>query len=127
MYEAKDESIEFIIDTYEKFALSNYDYLSLAQFLTFYANQNDAIDVLDAKVRTITVDEDLLFYYLNLTITNTYNVASDNYRTIMLNAINMNQQRFCKLFNSSLNTGVTFQLLGNEYLRKIYCENCAKE
>ena len=127
MYEAKDESIEFIIDTYEKFALSNYDYLSLAQFLTFYANQNDAIDVLDAKVRTITVDEDLLFYYLNLTITNTYNVASDNYRTIMLNAINMNQQRFCKLFNSSLNTGVTFQLLGNEYLREIYCENCAKE
>tara|TARA_B110000116_G_scaffold141721_1_gene122837 strand:+ start:298 stop:2205 length:1908 start_codon:yes stop_codon:yes gene_type:complete len=127
MYEAKDESIEFIIDTYEKFALSNYDYLSLAQFLTFYSNQDDAIDVLDAKVRTITVDEDLLFYYLNLTITNTYNVASDNYRTIMLNAINMNQQRFCKLFNSSLNTGVTFQLLGNEYLRKIYCENCVKE
>ena len=127
MYDAKDESIEFIIDTYEKFALTNYDYVSLAQFLTFYSNQDDAIDVLDAKVRTITVDEDLLFYYLNLTITNAYNVASDNYRTIMLNAINMNQQRFCKLFNSYLNDGVTFQLLENAYLRKTYCENCVKD
>ena len=127
MYDAKDESIEFIIDTYEKFALTNYDYVSLAQFLTFYSNQDDAIDVLDAKVRTITVDEDLLFYYLNLTITNAYNVASDNYRTIMLNAINMNQQRFCKLFNSYLNDGVTFQLLENAYLKKTYCENCVKD
>lgn len=126
-YEAKDASIEFIIDTYENFNLSNYDYLSLAQFLTYYSNIDDAIDLLDEKVRTITVDEDLLFYYLNLTITNEYNVASDNYRTIMLNAIEMNKERFCKLYNSYLNEGVTFQLLENEYLRKTYCENCDKD
>tara|TARA_R110001606_G_scaffold280193_1_gene428693 strand:- start:23358 stop:25238 length:1881 start_codon:yes stop_codon:yes gene_type:complete len=126
-YDEKDESVEFIIDTYENFTLSNYDYLSLAQFLSFYANIDDATDLLDDKVRTITIDEDLLFYYLNLTITNTYNVASDNYRTIMLNAINMNKERFCKLFNSSLDKGVTFQLLESEYLRKTYCENCNKD
>jgi len=125
-YDEKDASVEFIIDTYENFTLSNYDYLSLAQFLTYYSNQDDATDLLDAKVRTITIDEDLLFYYLNLTITNEYNVASDNYRTIMLNAINMNKERFCKLFNSSLDNGVTFQLLENEYLRKTYCESCSK-
>ena len=44
----------------------------------------------------------------------------------MLNAINMNNDRFCKLFSSSLSDGVTFQLLENEYLRKTYCENCNK-
>jgi hypothetical protein len=126
-YDEKDESVEFIIDTYENFNLSNYDYLSLAQFLTYYSNKDDATDLLDDKVKTITIDEDLLFYYLNLTITNKYNVASDNYRTIMLNAINMNKERFCKLFNSSLEKGVTFQLLENEYLRKTYCENCKKD
>lgn len=125
-YDEKDYSVEFIIDTYENFKFSNYDYLSLAQFLTYYSNIDDATDLLDDKVRTITVDEDLLFYYLNLTITNKYNVASDNYRTIMLNAINMNKIRFCKLFNSSLEKGVTFQLLENEYLKKTYCENCSK-
>ena len=125
-YDAKDESVEFIIDTYENFNLSNYDYLSLAQFLTHYSNKDDATELLDDKVRTITVDEDLLFYYLNLTITNKYNVESENYRTIMLNGINMNKKRFCKLFNSALIDGVTFQLLENEYLRKTYCENCEK-
>ena len=126
-YDAKDASLDFIIDTYENFNLADYDYLSLAQFLNYYSNKEDAIDLLDEKVRTITVDEDLLFYYLNLTITNKYNVASNNYRTMMLNAINLNEKRFCKLFNSSLNEGVTFQLLENEYLRNTYCESCVKE
>jgi hypothetical protein len=126
-YDEKDASVEFIVDSYENFNLSDYDYLSLAQFLTYYSNIDDATDLLEEKVRTITIDEDLLFYYLNLTITNKYNVASKNYRTIMLNAINMNRERFCKLFNSSLDNGVTFQLLENEYLRKTYCENCEKD
>jgi outer membrane protein OmpA-like peptidoglycan-associated protein len=126
-YDEKDFSVTFILNTYKNFNLSNYDYLSLAQFLTYYANIDDSIDLLDEKVRTITVDEDLLFYYLNLTITKKQNVAASNYRTIMLNAINMNKERFCKLFNASLDSGVTFQLLENEYLRKTYCENCKKE
>ena len=126
MYDEKDESVEFIIDTYENVKLSNYDYLSLAQFLNHYSNKDEATYLLDDVVRTITVDEDLLFYYLNLTITNKYNVASQGYRTIMLNAINMNQKRFCNLFNPSSEGGVTFQLLENKYLKKTYCENCNK-
>lgn len=126
-YEEKDMSVEFIIDTYENFKLSNYDYLSLAQFLSYYANTDEATEVLDEKVRTITVDEDLLFYYLNLTIIDEYAIESQNYRTIMLNAIEMNKERFCKLFNSSLDKGVTFQLLKNEYLKAAYCENCLNE
>lgn len=123
-YKAKDESIDFIIDTYENFSLSNYDYLSLAQFLSYYSNTDDATDLLDDEVSKITVDEDLLFYYLNLTITNKYNVGYSNYRTIMLNAANMNLERFCNLFSNSQKGGVTFQLLENEYLRKTYCESC---
>ncbi len=126
-YDAKDESVDFIIDTYENFKLSNYDYLSLAQFLTYYANTDEATDLLDEKVKTITIDEDLLFYYLNLTLIDDYAVSSQNYRTIMLNAIAMNKERFCRLFNSSLNKGVTFQLLKNKYLKETYCENCTKD
>jgi hypothetical protein len=126
-YDAKDASLEYIIDTYENFKLSNNDYLSLAQFLTYYADIDEATYLLDDVVRTITVDEDLLFYYLNLTITNKYAVQAQDYRTIMLNAINMNKDRFCKLFNSSLEGGVTFQLLENEYLRKTYCESCKND
>lgn len=126
-YDAKDNSVEFIIDTYENFSFSNFDYLSLAQFLAFYSHKDDATDLLDDVVRKITVDEDLLFYYINLTITDKYNVASNNYRTILLNAANMNLKRFCNLFNNSKLDGVTFQLLENEYLRNSYCESCKND
>jgi hypothetical protein len=126
-YDAKDASVAFIIDTYENFNLSNYDYLSLAQFLTFYANTDEATELLEDKVRTIMVDEDLLYYYINLTIIDAYAVETQNYRTIMLNAIEMNKKRFCRLFNPSLEKGITFQLLENTYLRSTYCENCTKE
>ena len=73
---------------------------------------------------TIEVDEDLLFYYLNLTIINKELTQSSDYRIIMLNALNMNQERYCKLFNPYGEGGVTFQLLEDEYLRNTYCENC---
>ncbi|MBJ6367559.1 hypothetical protein JF259_05605 [Snuella sp. CAU 1569] len=123
-YTNKDQSITFIHNNYKKFPLSDYDYLSLAQFFSYYASHDMAVELLDRKVRSIDVDEDLLFYYLNLTLINKQLTRDPNYRTIMLNAINMNQQRFCKLFNSVENGGVTFQLLEDEYLRKAYCESC---
>ncbi len=123
-YDEKDESVEFIAETYENFPLSNYDYLSLAQFLTYYSNVNYAIDVLENKVKEISVDENLLFYYLNLTLTNRDLTKTANYKTTLLNAINMNPERFCKIFNSTLNDGLTFQLLENIDLRVLYCENC---
>lgn len=42
----------------------------------------------------------------------------------MLNAININKERYCKLFNAVEKGGVKFQLLENEYLKNTYCENC---
>lgn len=123
-YAEKDKSVDFILETYKNFLLSDYDYLSLAQFLTFYSKTEDAAELLDEKARSITIDEDLLFYYLNLTLIDKNSTNSDEYRTIMLNAINQNKERFCKLFDPSLEGGVTFQLLENKYLKKTYCENC---
>lgn len=125
-YREKDISVRYIKKNYVHFPLTTYDYLSLAQFLTFYENVDAAVQLLDKRVRDITVDEDLLFYYLNLTMIDKRITESVNYRTIMLNAINMNKHRFCKLFNSIFDGGVTFQLLENEYLRQTYCESCTE-
>jgi hypothetical protein len=83
-----------------------------------------AVTLLEAKARSIDINEDLLFYYLNLTLINKELTKESDYRTILLNANNMNKERFCKLFNSVENGGVTFQLLEDEYLRKSYCETC---
>ena len=123
-YTGKDKSVAYINGNYKKFPLSDYDYLSLAQFFSYYANTDMAVELLEEKARSIDIDEDLLFYYLNLTLINKKLTQDSNYRAIMLNAFNMNKERFCKLFNSIENSGVTFQLLEDEYLRKTYCESC---
>ena len=123
-YKSKDKSVDFIKAHYKNFPLSDFDYLSLAQFLSYYSKSDDAVDLLEAKARSIEINEDLLFYYLNLTLIDEELTEDENYRTIMLNAIALNKERFCKLFNSVERGGVTFQLLENEYLKNTYCENC---
>lgn len=123
-YVNKDKSVEYILTHYEKFSLSDYDYLSLAQFLTYYSIEEEAAELLEDRALELVIDEDLLFYYLNLTLVMPNLTDDTDYRTIMLNAINMNKNRFCNLFDSNKKGGVTFQLLEDEYLRKTYCENC---
>ncbi|ULC59923.1 hypothetical protein MBM09_02825 [Flaviramulus sp. BrNp1-15] len=123
-YANKDKSVSFINSNYKKFPLSDYDYLSLAQFFSYYANTDMAVNLLENKAKSIDIDEDLLFYYLNLTLINKELTKDPNYRIIMLNAFNMNKERYCKLFNAVEKGGVTFQLLEDDYLRNTYCENC---
>ena len=123
-HSSKNNSVNYVNKNYKKFKSSNNDYLNLAQYFNKYGSPNMAVDMLDGKAKTIDIDEDLLFYYLNLTLINKELTREKSYRTIMLNAINMNKGRFCKLFNSVNTGGVTFQLLENSFLRKTYCESC---
>ncbi len=123
-YNNKDKSVKYIVENYNNVSLKDYDYLSLAQFLTYYADLKAAEDLLQPKMKTVDVNENLLFYYLNLTLVNKEVIQNSEYRTIMLNAINLNKERFCKLFNASNEGGVTFQLLEDDYLHDTYCENC---
>ena len=125
-HKGKDSSVNYVLKSYQNLILSDFDYLSIAQFFTYYSNIYNAIHTIEDKVNNITVDEDLLFYYLNLTITKEELTQTEEYRTVMLNAINMNKKRFCSLYNSALKKGVTFQLLEDEFLRATYCENCSK-
>jgi len=125
-YEDKDKSVRFILDTYKNLPLSDADYLSLAQYVTYYYDTETAIDLLREQVAKIEVDKRLLFYYLNLTLINDAIVAKPAYRKIMLNAINLDKKRFCKLFEPSNAGGVTFQLLDNTFLKRTYCENCVR-
>ncbi|WP_350292069.1 hypothetical protein [uncultured Croceitalea sp.] len=123
-YTNKDKAVAYIVANYKNVPLQDYDYLSLAQFLTYYADLKAAEDLLQPKMKTVDVDENLLFYYLNLTLVNKEIIQNPEYRTIMLNAINLNKERFCRLFNASNEGGVTFQLLEDDYLHDTYCESC---
>lgn len=123
----KDKSVDYVRKNYKEFSLSNYDYLSLAEFFSNFGTRDMAIDLLKDKAKRIDIDENLLFYYLNLTLFDKDITSQENYRSIMLNAININKQRFCKLFNTVDEGGVTFQLLEDPFLRKTYCESCANQ
>lgn len=116
--------MKYIYSNYKYIPLSDLDYLSLAQYFASYAKYDWATKLLESKVKRVDVDEDLLFYYLNLTIIDQKMTKRSDYRTILLNAYNINPSRFCEIFEPFGQGGVTFQLLENEYLRKTYCESC---
>lgn len=125
-YKEKNRVISLINMKYKELTLSNDDVLNLAQYFVSYNAYDLAIRLLHPHVTKVDVDEDLLFYYLNLTIIDKKITAQDYYRTIMMNAININGERFCRLFNTFGKGGITFQLLDNLYLKRMYCESCQK-
>lgn len=122
----KDKALRDVHSNYKYLNLRNQDYLSLAQYFSSYAKYDWSVKLLEDKVKQIDVSEDMLFYYLNLTLIKEYITRRASYRTTMLNAININSYRFCKLFDPFGQGGITFQLLEYDYLRKTYCENCNK-
>lgn len=125
-YAGKDVSLSYIYKNYKYLHLSNENYLQLARYFSSYGRYDWSEKVLKPHIRKIDVDEELLFYYLNLTVINPKNTNSEAYRTTMLNAINLNQKRFCMLFDPFGKGGINFQLLRDEYLKSTYCENCNK-
>lgn len=123
-YSKKDTRMAYIRKNYKSVPMEPMDHLSLAQYFASYANYDDARAVVSPYVADINVDEDLLFYYLNLTIFDTEQTKKSAYRQTMLNAVNKNKPRFCQLFAPISEGGVTFQLLDDPYLLKTYCETC---
>ncbi len=123
-YKNKDRTLKYIYSKYRYLDNTDEDLLSIAQYFVSFAKYDWAVKILEPKVKKIDINEDLLFYYLNLTIVNTKLTKRSNYKTIMLNAVNMNKVRFCKLFSSQNSGGISFQLLDNDFIKKTYCENC---
>lgn len=123
-YVNKDKCLTSIQSIYKNLTMTDADMVSLAQYFSYYAKYDWATALLKPKINNIDVDEELLFYYINLTVSDPTYTDKPEYRSIMLNAININQKRYCAAFNSIEKGGITFQLLDDAYLQKTYCENC---
>lgn len=96
----------------------------MAKYFSNNGKYRSAIELLAPRVNKINVNEDVLFLYINLTIIDDKVVSKADYRTTLSNAAIVNKERFCTIFNSSFNRGITFQLLSNKYLKRSYCEIC---
>jgi len=123
-YAKKDKTLKSIYYKYKTTQPSSSDLLSMAQYFVAYAKYDWAIKLLKPYITKVDVDEDLLFYYINLTIYNPKFIKKAAYKQILLNAIDINKDRFCKIFNAIKDGGVSFQLLKYKILKSNYCQSC---
>ncbi len=123
-YKNKNISLRKVYHLYSGLNLDDDDLLSFAKYLSRYNKYKRAKSVLYKRAKNIEADENLIFYFLELSIYNYKNIRSSEYRSIILNAIEKNNKRFCNLFLPKPQGGYTFQLLDNEILKKTYCESC---
>ena len=123
-YKKKDQTLKRIYYKYKSTQPSPSDLLSLAQYFVAYTKYDWAIKLLKPYITQVDVDEDLLFYYINLTIFDEDMIKKSQYKQILLNAIDINKERFCKMFNAIKDGGVSFQLLQYDILKSNYCQSC---
>jgi hypothetical protein len=125
-YAGKDKAVQYIYNSYLPLKLNDNDLVNMAKYFSHYSKFNWALQILTPRINSLSASEDLIFYYLSLTIYKSKYTTNRLYRTTMLNATNRNSKRFCNLFNSVREGGVSFQLLSDSYLKKTFCENCGK-
>ncbi|MBS1563223.1 MAG: hypothetical protein JST39_02490, partial [Bacteroidetes bacterium] len=125
-YASKDLSLAYINANYDELKLEDKDLLALARYLCYYSRCDWAINVLEPRVGRIDVNEDLIFYFINLQLFDAKKFEQPILKTAVLNAIALNPKRFCAFFNSVPKGGASFQLLDLKHLREIYCANCGR-
>ncbi|MGB3179906.1 MAG: hypothetical protein WBB45_00845 [Cyclobacteriaceae bacterium] len=124
-YSRKRANLRYISSAYLDLELEDADLLSLAKFMSLNEANDMAREVVEMRAYDVDASEDLIFFYLNLTIIDTRMEQNKAYRTLMLNAIEKDLLRFCGMFRSRHVGGVTFQLLAYPYLKSTYCESCS--
>jgi outer membrane protein OmpA-like peptidoglycan-associated protein len=123
-YQEREKWLKYIMGSYSQLQMTDADLLSLSKFLAHNARYSAAEKLLTPRLKDINVPADVLFFYLSLTVYSPKNTSSSNYRAIMLNAVNIDRNRFCHIFDPIPRDGVSFQLLEDPVLKKTWCENC---
>ena len=96
----------------------------MANFLVYHRQVSNAAKLLRPYANKIYRQEDLFFYYLSLIIYSNSEINRDSFDQKMEQALEMNQNRFCKLFG---HPALTFQLMRKLKLKGLYCNNCQEK
>lgn len=123
-YDGKDSSLQVIHDSYQELNLQDADIFSLAKYFSCYSRYDWAEEIITPRADQLDVSEDLVFYYVNLQFYNPSNFETEEFRKAMLNAINLNNTRFCNFFLPNDRGGAGMQLLRYDELKTTYCESC---
>lgn len=125
-YVKKDKAAYDAVQHYFNLKLKDAELLSVAKYLAEYSLMEMAEKILQPRIGQIDVSEDLIFYYLNLKLFHPGEYETEAFKTIMNNAITLNNRRFCRLFRSKEKGGIGFQLLEHAELKSVWCDQCSK-
>src|SRR5262249_16405006 len=78
-YTEKDRCVKFIYDSYKAIAMRDDDLVNLAKYFSYNSKFDWAERILTPRIKALDVSEDLLFYYLTLTIFDERNTKSSAY------------------------------------------------
>ena len=123
-FEIKDRILNEIKNKYINKSLSDNDLLSMGKYFSYYARYDLADYILKPRIDKLDVNTDLLFFYINLSILRGEDFTLEHNRKMLLNAIGIDGDRFCALFNSTDLGGISMQLLLDPFWKGYYCENC---
>lgn len=123
-YKQKDRWVKDIYYQYRKAQLTNEESLSLAKYIASYSQFKVAEDILYNKISEDDYSEEILFYYLKLTLGNSKKSSNSKYNLLIKKAVEMNKNRYCSLFLPKSQGGHTFQLKEYPNLKKTFCDFC---
>ncbi|MCK4662917.1 MAG: hypothetical protein KAT68_08635 [Bacteroidales bacterium] len=95
--------------------------LKLAYLFIDHKDYEYAIRLIEPFVERHNVSEELLFTYISLCSFSQHRTFSDRFVRILQKAKELNQERYCELFDGSK---FSFQVFENPNVKKIYCESC---
>jgi hypothetical protein len=123
-YDAKDSVMEDVRDLYDLIELTDEEIYSLAKYYSYYSHRQWALDIVKPRISAIDVDEDLLFYYINLLFYDSSTYGEDIFINATLNAVNLNRERYCSFYLPIDSGGASMQLLEHDELRNYWCQSC---
>jgi hypothetical protein len=122
---ARTRSVRAVRNLYGATLTREPELLNMAAFFVAYKQNDVAEKLLRPFARSASPDEDLLYYYIALTINETNTVNQRWYNDLMEKAQQMNPGRFCQLFQPvSVTDSAGISLLFKSKLKEIYCRHC---
>lgn len=124
---AYEKAQKYVYSYFKKAALTDAEKIGISQYFCDNGKSKWAIKLLfnDAKSKTAT--EDLVFYFISITIDDMKITNKSAYVHYLNNAFRLNPERTCKLFNANTDGGVSFQTLISKKVMKFDCTKCIDE
>jgi hypothetical protein len=123
-YAMKDKALLEIKQHYLDKSFTDADLLSLAKYFCYYSALVWADEMIAPRMDKLDVNEDLLFFYINLSFFTGKDFQSAAFNDMLLNATGIDNQRFCRLFNAIDLGGISMQVLLDPFWKKKYCDHC---